>query len=441
MFKRNRRFVTTLLALTMILSLLAGCGGSKPAEKKEEPAASQPAPAPKKVTITWWHLWTGEPEAKWQAIADAYTKANPHVTIEISVLENEAFKQKIATAMQSGSPPDLFNSWGGGGLREYAKAGLLKDITADLNKDGWLATLANADMMTSDGKYYGVPVNVGMVGFWYNKALFAKAGIQAPPKTWDEFLSAVQKLKAAGITPIALGEGEKWPGAFYWEYLALRIGGKDAFVKAYTRSGGKFSDPAFVEAGKKLQELIALKPFQDGFLGATFAEESTLVATEKAAMELMGHWALYSMRDNSPDKKGLGDKLGWFPFPMVAGGKGDPNDALGGGDGIAVGKNAPPEAVDFLRFLTKVENLKPLVEGNNIVPVTKGAEQYVTDPVMKELVVTKAKAPYLQLYYDQFLPPASGAAVNDHVQNLFAGKMTPEQAAQEIEKAAAADLK
>ncbi|MCG0238735.1 MAG: extracellular solute-binding protein [Firmicutes bacterium] len=437
MLRWNRRLASTLVVALMVLGLLAGCGGGQTGDQTGTPGSS----GSDQVTITWWHIWQGEPEAKWQAIADAYMKEHPNVKIEINVFENEAFKQKIATAMQSGDPPDLFQSWGGGSLREYVKAGLVKDITDELQKDGWLDSLVNADLMSVDGRYYGIPVNVGMVGFWYNKDLFAKAGIQEEPKTWDEFLEVVKKLKAAGITPIALGAGEKWSAAFYWEYLALRLGGKDAFMKAYTRNGGSFADPPFVEAGKKLKELIDLLPFQDGFLSATVPDEYTLMATENAAIQLMGHWAPYSIRDSSADKQGLGDKLGWFPFPAVPGGAGDPNDALGGGDGIAVGKNAPPEAIDFLRFLSKKENLRDLVESGNILPATKGAEEYVQDPLLRELVQTKAKAQYLQVYYDQFLPPAAGQAVNDYVQQLFAGLKTPEEVAQGIEAAYAAEAR
>ena len=67
-------------------------------------------------------------------------------------------------------------------------------------------------------------------------------------------------------------------------------------------------------------------------------------------MELMGQWAPSVQKDQSADKKGLGDDLGWFAFPTVAGGAGAATDGVGGGNGIAVGKNAPPEAIDFLKF-------------------------------------------------------------------------------------------
>src|SRR4030042_6356321 len=142
--------------------------------------------------------------------------AKPNVTIEITVLENEAFKTKLTTVMQSGDPPDIFQSWVGGVMNEYAKAGLLKDITPDLDANGgaWRNTFAPGALgvYAYKGKNYGVPWDMGMIGFWYNKELFSKAGISAPPKTWTEFLDGVKKLKASGTTPIAVGMGDKSPG-------------------------------------------------------------------------------------------------------------------------------------------------------------------------------------------------------------------------------------
>jgi raffinose/stachyose/melibiose transport system substrate-binding protein len=402
-----------------------------------------PTEAPK-VTVTWWHIQTADDQkALWQKLADEYMTAHPNVKIEITVLENEAFKTKLTTVMQSNTPPDIFQSWGGGAMYEYADAGLLKDITADLEKDGWKDTFSPGALavFSKDGKNYGVPRDMGMVGFWYNKDLFTKAKIDKTPATWTEFLDDVKKLKAAGITPIALGGGDKWPVAFYWEYLAVRLGGKDAFEAAYSRKGA-FTDSAFVEAGKKLQELVALDPFQKGFLGQNWTtDEATAMASEKAAMDLMGQWAPGAFKDNSIDKKGLGDKLGWFPFPAVEGGKGAAADALGGGNGFIVGKNASAEAVDFLKFLSSVDSQKRQAEIGLSVPVVKGAETALTDPMLKLVQKGAADAEYFQLYYDQFLPPATGSVVNDCAQGLVAKKLTPEQAAKNLEDSAKQEMK
>lgn len=395
------------------------------------------------VTINWWHIQTEtEHRNLWEDLANQYMAEHPNVTIEITVMENENFKAKLTTVMQSGEVPDLFQSWGGGTMNDQAEAGLLKDITEYLDKDGWGETFSEGALgvYAYQGKNYGVPRDMGMVGFWYNKDLFAQAGIDSPPATWTELLADIGKLKEAGITPIALGEGDKWPGAFYWEYLAVRIGGEDAFLAAASRDGS-FADPAFVKAGEKLLELVAAEPFQLGFLGATWADEATLMGNGEAAMDLMGQWAPGSFRENSIDGQGLGDKTGWFKFPMVEDGAGHPDDALGGGNGFVVGKDAPEETVDFLKFISSVESQIAQAEIGLSVPVVKGAEVGLTDPTLQLVQQGAADAGYFQLYYDQYLPPATGSVVNDAVQGLFAGTMTPEEAAQMIEDSAARELK
>jgi raffinose/stachyose/melibiose transport system substrate-binding protein len=479
-----------ILLLAIFMLVLAACGGTPAAEQPTAapaaeqptaapaaeqptaaPAAEQPtaAPAAEQPTaaaagaepspvptptpgistvgtgstkIVWWHINTGEPgRGNWQTLANTFVEQHPEVSIEITVLENEAFKAKLATAMQSGSPPDLFQSWGGGVLKQYADAGLVQDLTPSLQENGWGETFQPGplSLYTFEGKTYGVPWTAGMVGFWYNKALFQQAGIEQPPATWAELLEDVKKLKDAGITPIALGEGDKWPGHFWWVYLAVREGGQSAFEKAYTRQGS-FADAPFVAAGARLKELVDLQPFQNGFLGANYGNHQALMANGQAAMELMGQWAPAANGGVAEDLEAYNKNRGWFPFPAVEGGAGDPSDAMGGGDGFAIGKNAPKETIDFVRFLTSVENQTAMAKLGIAVPTVKGAEAGLDDPLIKEVQQTAAKAKYYQLYYDQYLPPAVGQAVLDATQGIFAGTSTPEDAAQVIEDAAATEL-
>ena len=108
---------------------------------------------------------------------------------------------------------------------------------------------------------------MGEVVFYYNKKLFEKAGVKAEDiKSWDDFLGAVKKLKAAGITPIVVGAGEKWPMHFYYSYLVMRIGGDHALADAKAGKDGGFKNATFVEAGKRLASSRALEPFQPGYL-------------------------------------------------------------------------------------------------------------------------------------------------------------------------------
>jgi len=425
--RTNKSFHFVILA---ILLLMISIGAAK---------------AQDKVTINWWHISTADDQkAYWQGLADAYTKDHPNVDIQITVLENDAFKQKLVTVMQAGDPPDLFQSWGGAVLWDYAKNGLVRNIAPELtaNDNEWkdsFAAQAALELYGQNGEYYGVPWDWGAVGMFYNKALFQQAGITDLPTTWTEFLDTVKKIKAAGITPIALGEAETWTGHFWWVYLATREGGQQAFLDAYNRTGS-FAAPSFVKAGEDLNELIALEPFEDSFLGVNHPDSEGIFGNGKAAMELMGQWAPGAQAQYSADGKGIGaDNLGFFPFPMVEGGTGNPTDVFGGGNGMAVGKNAPDEAVDFLKFLTSADNQK--AGTFFFVPTVKGTEDAITDPILKQIVEARNTAPYFQLYYDQFLPPAVGGAVNDAVATLFAATASPQEAAQAIEDVAATELK
>ena len=141
---------------------------------------------------------------------------------------------------------------------------------------------------------------------------------------------------------------------------------------------GDWSDPCFVKAGADFKKLIDLKPFQQGFLAAPWdgaGSGAAAMAKGDGAIQLMGQWLPGTVTANSSDKKGMGDNLGWFPFPAVAGSPGDPNDGLGGGNGFAVGKNAPAETIDFLHFLVSKDAANQWGASNSgILPTTVGTE-------------------------------------------------------------------
>ena len=149
--------------------------------------------------------------------------------------------------LQSNDRPELFYSWAGGVMQAQDKAGFLKDITGDVAAlDSTLAQTA-VDAFKVDGRQVGVPFEVGEVAFYYNKKLFAKAGVNAEAiKSWDDLLGAVKTLKAAGVTPIVVGAGEKWPMHFYYSYLVMRIGGDHALADAKAGKDGGFKNATFV---------------------------------------------------------------------------------------------------------------------------------------------------------------------------------------------------
>ena len=194
------------------------------------------------TTIKWLHLEVNPGQVKiWEEVARDFEAKNPGVKIEMQFLENEAYKAKLPSMLQSKDRPHIIYSWAGGVLKSQIEAGVLEDITASMAgyKDNLAPAAVNA--FTLDGKIYGIPFAQSQTGFFYNKELMAKAGLDgAKIKTWDDLLDAVKKLKAAGITPLMVGGADKWPIHFYWTNLAVRIGGKPAFDAALRGENGGF---------------------------------------------------------------------------------------------------------------------------------------------------------------------------------------------------------
>jgi raffinose/stachyose/melibiose transport system substrate-binding protein len=376
------------------------------------------------VTLTWWHNGTADPlKSIWQQTADAYHQAHPKVTIKVVPIQNEQFTTKMPLALQGSNPPDIYFNQGGGLLATQAQSPKVADIssqTASFVKDlgpaaaGWQV----------NGKQYGIPYDTHVVGFWYRKDLFQRAGISAPPTTTDELDADVTKLKAAGIAPIAIGGKDRWPDAFYYDYFAVRecsVSTLKGSIKAK-----KFDDQCFTKAGQDVLDFLKSKPFQDGF-NATPAQQGAgssagLVANGKAAMELQGDWDPSVMQSLATDKS-FHAKLGWFPFPAVAGAPGDPKAALGGGDGFSCTIKNTQACVDFLKYLSGPAVQSKLVKaGAAVVPVNAQAAGAITDPTVKQVFQFSQDTSYVQTYFDIALPTAQGQALDDAAANLFAGQ-------------------
>jgi raffinose/stachyose/melibiose transport system substrate-binding protein len=392
----------------------------------------------KSVTLVWWHNQTIGPGVKlWPQVATEFHKLHPDITIKLVPLQNEQFKLKIPIALQSSSPPDIYQSWGGGTLTDQVKAHKVANLTKYVSS--WIKSIGgSAAGWQVNGQQYAIPYNVGVVGFWYNKDLFAKAGISAAPTTWPDLLADVKKLRDAGITPIAIGSKDQWPDAFYWDYLAVKLCPKS--VMQSSAVSYDFSNPCWTKAGDYVKQLLDANPFQDGFLATPAQQVPTssagLLANGKAAMELQGHWDPGTMQGLTPDQKVPGF-LGWFPFPDVPGSKAVPGSLLGGGDGYACSWKAPePACAQFLGYLDSPSVQKRIGSTGLGLPVRKGTESSVADPNLKTVLSFRSRSPFIQLYLDQAYSTAIGLALDAAIADQFAGKATPQQVVQKITAAA-----
>ncbi|MFQ3291365.1 extracellular solute-binding protein [Reinekea sp.] len=373
----------------------------------------------------------------WDTFAAEFEAANPDIDIVMEFMENEQYKAKLPTLLQSKNRPNIFYSWGGGNFVDRAAAGLLDDITAKSAGFKEIISEGGISAFSHDGKVYGVPYTLAQGGFWYNKVLFAKAGVDAEKiKEWDDLLDAVKKLKAAGITPMALGGADKWPVHFYWTYLAMRTGGQDLFNDAVDGKAD-WNNPAYVQAGELFAQLVALEPFQPGYAAATYGEASTKMGNYEAAMHLMGDWERNVQRDNAEDKVGItDDKLGLLSFPAVKGGKGRGSDTLGGVNGFAFAKDGGTDAaVKWMEYFVGENQQKRLAAAGIVIPVTKGASSAVQDKFLKQIAENIAAAKWHQVWWDQALGADIGGTINDFSASMASGDVTSKEAVEMLQEA------
>lgn len=399
--------------------------------------ACMPSADSGKKTLTFWHIGVGEERTILEEAVKRFEKKHPDVKVEIVVHQNDAYKTKLPVAMGGGNPPDIFHSWGGGWLGEFVEAGQVYDLTDKVDADRFAPTALEA--ATYDGKIMGLPLAMDMVPVWYNKEVFEKYGVK-PPKTWDELMQAIETFKKNGVIPIALANKTKWTGAFYLMYFADRVAGEELFQNAVSREGS-FADPGYVKAGEYIQKLVKAGAFPEGFNGLDedTGQSRQLFYSGKAAMYVNGSWFLNIIRDENPEME---KKVGFFPFPTVPDGKGDPSNLVGGVSpvySVSASCKYPDLAVELLKELTSEETIKTFAEHRGAIPALKGVE--VDDPFVKQLKEMVEKANHLQVYYDQTLPPELAEEHKNTTQSLFGFKMTPEEAAKAMEKKAKEILK
>jgi raffinose/stachyose/melibiose transport system substrate-binding protein len=377
------------------------------------------------VTLTFWTNATPGPGLTFfQNAIKSFDTAHPGVTIKMQAIQNEDYDGKLQTALASNSAPDVFFQRGGGKMLAMVNASQVTPLTLTAADQANVSAAALAGE-TLNGKVYAIPMDQQPEGIYYSKDLFKQAGITATPTTIPELEADVAKLKAINVAPIAVGAKDAWPAAHWYYNFALRECSQATMNTAGTTL--KFTDPCWTKAGNDLTAFLKVNPFQTGFL-TTAAQvgagsSAGLIANHKAGMELMGAWDPGTISTLTPNQKPLPD-LGWFPFPAVPGGAGDPSAMMGGIDGYSVAPNAPKEAFEFLEFLLTTPQQKAYATAFITLPVNKAAQSVVTDSVSVSALQALNKAGYTMQFLDTQYGQNVGNAMNAAVVNLLAGKGT-----------------
>jgi len=406
-------------------------------------ALASPVWAAERTTLTLYHL---QDVAKVnQAVEDSasrFMRDHEGVVVDVNELVNDVYKRRMAIAAATDNLPDVFITWSGATLAEYARLGKIQPLTGFMKKDSYLNRFLPAaiEQASVDGDIWAVPVqNVALGVVFYNKSLFERCGL-TPPRTLDELYHVIDVFKQQGITPFALANRSAWPSSMYYMYFVDRVGGRDAFQRAVLRnpdgtpkSGAGFADQKLIEAWQYVIDLIDRGAFPEdaNALDEDAAEGRALLYQEKAAMCLMGTWTITYVADENPD---FLKQLDFFQFPTL-GGASDGMIGTVGDNFFSVSSRCknPELAFELLQYLIDDTAVEQRLDAGCYPPLV-GVP--LANPLTAKVRDFVEAAPHIQLWYDQWLPPKLAEVHKDICRQVFAGGMSAEEAARTLEQAA-----
>ncbi len=248
--------------------------------------------------------------AVWTQVIDEFKKSHPGTNVKVAFVDEEAYKVQLPAWLTT-APPDIVNWHDGERMAYYAQRGLFEDLSSDWTKNGWDTAYASTKEASSyKGKQYAAPTVYYSWGMFYRKDIFQKAGIASEPKTWNDFLDDCKKLKAAGVTPIAVAGRDAWTLAGWFDYLDLRLNG-NAFHQKLMAGEVPYTDARVKKVYTTWKQLLDAGYFIDNSLSYDLDAAQPFLFQGKAAMMLMGTFITGGF---SPTVKA---EMGYFQFPII----------------------------------------------------------------------------------------------------------------------------
>lgn len=379
-------------------------------------------------TVTLWS-WRTEDEAAMRRIFDVFEAKNPDIKVDIQFTPDADYQNRLSTALRGGRGPDIAQLKAYGELQPFIEAGYLEPLDEAVPE---LKNLPDSALGGArghaDGRLYGVPYSVPMMGVFYNTDIFAAQGI-AVPKTYKEFVAACEKLKTAGITPIAAGGagGSAWALEIGVGVVGPTVYGPD-FYDEMIRGKATFEDPRWVGAVKRYAEL---KPFfSEGFAGVDYTTSTQQFIGGKAAMFLGGSFENGSFKAQNPNLK-----FSIFSFPADDAATPLYTSAFSDGSyGLVSESENKGAATKVLAWMATAEFAQLFADELGWPPAR--TDVTVKDPVLAEMMkMAKNSTPYLTLVGFRWQTPTASSVLQAEIIDTVEGKITPEKLAADIQAA------
>ena len=442
------------LAMSGLMALgLTACGNTGGGEsaaadqtRPEETAQSTEASSDEKIVLDVinYHVGTDYAAEYYSYLFEAFQQTEEGKNVEFHFEEiptTDAFNQKIKLLISSGDLPDIvFN--GGNNITELAaKSGKVADLTPYFDADPeWEALFDETSLEFNmvDGKIYGVPVSKEISYIYYNKDLFAQAGIEAPEVAyadWNAVFEACDKLKAAGITPIGMDTADSGWLTNLWMSALIGTNGDAGNQWMNSMYPTDFNTPEVVAAAETVQKMFQEYTTADA-VGGKYDPMATHFFNGEVAMFPNGPWMIPDFSETEKAPEGFYDKVGIMLMPgngmeMVP----TPGDMVGASEEEKI-----KAAVDFLKFETKPENQIKALEMTGLQPVSNGLEIPATliesDPLMAQVLEIQDKAEVTYGQNQAYWYQNTIDTFSTELPELAYGNITPEEFCEKLSESA-----
>lgn len=389
-----------------------------------------------------WHQLSGSGNEAMQAVVDGYNEEHPDAEFTNRQLADGEADTVVRTGISGKNPPAVLQFEGFKQTEDYAKAGLLTDITEWWESNKGSFSYADSQSVKSlcsyEGKVYCIPLDLYTSNVLYaNPEILKQYDIQVPTKVSD-FIDIAAKLKGTGVSAVSLYSGEGWQAAQWWYLLAIQRCGIDTINAAAAQDGVTWDDPCFLQAAEDLASLANAGVFPEGVAGSDYNSMMSLFLSGKAAFMQTGSWFEQTIAETPPPFEVQG-----AAFPQV-----DPSapsvEQLGGvneGFGIPSAVEDTEASYAFLDYLAQKSTGKLFSEAS-AMNLIAGSETSLPDglkPAWDQAAAAfESGGQGFITYFEGLVDPAVGdQAMYNGATAVAAGTMTPTDFVTSVQAAAA----
>ena len=420
-----RKSITVFVWILTVSVIPLTAGGNGEAGEQDE------------MVLRFFHRWPMEPRFSYfNSIAAEFEQDNPGIRIEMDMVENESYKEKIRVLVSSDDIPDVFVSWSDSFALNLVRSGRIRPLNDLLERDPQFAdTIIPSQIkpFTFDNTVYGIPLTIDGKVLVYNKAMWNEAGIGEEPRNFDELLSVLDQFRSQGYeVPILEGLANPWAISHYLGTMFQRFLSPDVLAEDYNESSGQFTNPGYGIVIDRFMQLVDFMGPAATSLTHTEVRNQFIAGRLPMAYMQLAEFGYIEAVEDAPE-------YGFFNFPPFSDGQGDPTLLTGAPEGFMMSTSVRylEEAEGFLKYLLSEDNAYQFVKDIGAPVAVAGA---VTSdnafPTLVQAVDMINKSGGSAPWFDNAVNIRIADAFMRGVQSAAAGDMTTDEVMTNVRTAA-----